>query len=509
MPPRALSVILLVGWSAMALAQQAPLTLSVDESGAFVVATGAAGVLPTNPLQKVTAAERERLEQLQRHVVPRLLAAAEAGAEPASWQVGFFFLFGWFGVPADVERGRRALAWAPPDQRAIVLWALALNSDEHGERLLAEEQVLAAFDAGLVSAPRLLCRLARDRSGLRRPRSDLVRAEQLVSRAWPHAKTNPSCNFALGVIRYHQHRFSEAFDAASVALSGLDAADEAGLRQMQGLRLQAGFRSGRFAEIPLEELTRIFQRPNASLWWKWTPWVVLVVSLLLLIAWTWARRAHAVGLMLASTWFSVAVTGNALGLLFPLPLPLGPSGSRWAGSLLTALACALAFRLRAPNGVFGNTARPIDRGLPRQLGASFIGATLFAGLYQSLWTFVFGEPQKDQLVIAFFRVSGALEVGWTFAVVAILIPYVEEVCFRGFLFEGLEARWGPRVAVIVSTLIFGFVHVEMVEPLSKVPMTTLIGFFVALLRLRSGDLRLSFARHGMNNALAFLIIWTS
>jgi hypothetical protein len=45
-----------------ALAQQAPLTISVNEVGSFVVATGEVRVLPMKRPEKMTAAERERVE---------------------------------------------------------------------------------------------------------------------------------------------------------------------------------------------------------------------------------------------------------------------------------------------------------------------------------------------------------------------------------------------------------------------------------------------------------------
>lgn len=506
---RVFSSVVLLCWSASAVAQHAPLTISVDEGGGFVVATGEVRVWPMRD-DAMTPAERPYGQRFEAHVVSQLFAAAAAGAEPAIWQVGFFQLFGWLGVPVDVERGKRALAWAPPQQRAVVSWALAQANLREGRLSLAEDHVLEAFDLGLSSATPRLCSFARNRSRTsRRPPRDLVRAEQLLSRVWPRATTNAECNLARSMIRYEQGRFDEAFDAASMALSGVDQTNAADLKQVYALRIMTGVRSGRANEIPLDEFTRLLNRPDARPWEKWAPWLVLGVSLLILIGWTWARRKRPVGLTLAMTWVTVAVMGNGLGLLLPLPLPLGAAGSRWAGALLSALACALAFRLRPPNGVLGNTARPIERSDLRLLGAFLVGAAAFSFLYEALWASVFGEPMKEQLVIAFFRVSGALEVAWTFAAVAVFIPYVEEVCFRGFLLEGLDARWGPRVAIVVSTLIFGFVHVELTQPLSKVPMTALFGLFLALMRRRTGDLRLSVVLHGTNNALAFLMIWTS
>ena len=56
--------------------------------------------------------------------------------------------------------------------------------------------------------------------------------------------------------------------------------------------------------------------------------------------------------------------------------------------------------------------------------------------------------------------EGVLRV-LTIAVVAVLIPFVEETFFRGFLFAGLAARFGVLTGLIVSAAVFSVAHADV------------------------------------------------
>ncbi len=49
----------------------------------------------------------------------------------------------------------------------------------------------------------------------------------------------------------------------------------------------------------------------------------------------------------------------------------------------------------------------------------------------------------------------------TIVVVGVLIPFVEEVFFRGFLFAGLAARFGVVTGLIVSSAVFAIAHADV------------------------------------------------
>jgi len=65
-----------------------------------------------------------------------------------------------------------------------------------------------------------------------------------------------------------------------------------------------------------------------------------------------------------------------------------------------------------------------------------------------------------------FRTSSVLLPAIVLSFVAtIQSPLVEEVIFRGFLFQTLTDRWGLRISIFLSSLLFGILHLTSLEDL--------------------------------------------
>jgi membrane protease YdiL (CAAX protease family) len=80
---------------------------------------------------------------------------------------------------------------------------------------------------------------------------------------------------------------------------------------------------------------------------------------------------------------------------------------------------------------------------------------------------------------------------------AILPPLVEEVLFRGVLIERFAVKWRLGVAVVVSAVLFGILHVDPVG-------AGVFGMITGLLYLRTGSLWPGILIHGVNNLLALV-----
>jgi uncharacterized protein len=81
-----------------------------------------------------------------------------------------------------------------------------------------------------------------------------------------------------------------------------------------------------------------------------------------------------------------------------------------------------------------------------------------------------------------------------------LTPLGEELFFRGVLFGALR-RYGPVIAVIASSLLFGLAHgVNVVLPVAVV-----LGVLNAVLYERSGSIWPPVVAHGVHNALGFAL----
>ena len=77
----------------------------------------------------------------------------------------------------------------------------------------------------------------------------------------------------------------------------------------------------------------------------------------------------------------------------------------------------------------------------------------------------------------------------------LLVGYVEEVIFRGFLFRALLKRRGPKVAIIISAVTFGIGHIINVfagqtdlETLMQVPFAIAWGFMLTMAYYKGGSL---------------------
>ena len=91
---------------------------------------------------------------------------------------------------------------------------------------------------------------------------------------------------------------------------------------------------------------------------------------------------------------------------------------------------------------------------------------------------------------------------WVSVGVFALLPAIcEELAFRGFILSGLEYRRGTRSAILLSALMFGFLHV-LLSLFQQLFNATLLGIVLGLLAVRSRSLLPGILFHFLNNALA-------
>jgi sodium transport system permease protein len=86
-------------------------------------------------------------------------------------------------------------------------------------------------------------------------------------------------------------------------------------------------------------------------------------------------------------------------------------------------------------------------------------------------------------------------------VFALLPAICEEVAFRGFILSGLEHQRRKRSAVLLSALMFGFLHM-LLSLYQQLFNATLLGIVLGLLAVRCGSLLPGILFHFLNNAIA-------
>jgi sodium transport system permease protein len=97
--------------------------------------------------------------------------------------------------------------------------------------------------------------------------------------------------------------------------------------------------------------------------------------------------------------------------------------------------------------------------------------------------------------------SGSPSLWVSVGVFAVLPAICEELAFRGFILSGLEYRRRTRSAILLSALMFGFLHV-LLSLFQQLFNATLLGIVLGLLAVRSKSLLPGILFHFLNNALA-------
>lgn len=88
--------------------------------------------------------------------------------------------------------------------------------------------------------------------------------------------------------------------------------------------------------------------------------------------------------------------------------------------------------------------------------------------------------------------------GWFFVVGILFAPFVEEIFFRGFLFQGFRQKYGWVGAMLVSSAIFAVAHLD---PAALIP-TYILGLLLAYLYHRSNSLWPGIILHFLVNGLS-------
>ncbi|WP_148605713.1 CPBP family intramembrane glutamic endopeptidase [Acetobacterium tundrae] len=88
--------------------------------------------------------------------------------------------------------------------------------------------------------------------------------------------------------------------------------------------------------------------------------------------------------------------------------------------------------------------------------------------------------------------------GLDFVSTVVLAPICEELIFRGFIFNKMLTRFSPSKAVIISSVIFGAMH------LSTGISPTLVGMVLCVIFMKYGSLLPCIAIHGLHN---LVVVW--
>lgn len=90
--------------------------------------------------------------------------------------------------------------------------------------------------------------------------------------------------------------------------------------------------------------------------------------------------------------------------------------------------------------------------------------------------------------------------GWAVLSVVVCAPLLEEILFRGLVFESCRERFGSGAAVLISALMFGIIHGVAVQIINAF----VVGLIFGYIYLRTHSLLSVIILHAINNGIAYI-----
>ena len=132
------------------------------------------------------------------------------------------------------------------------------------------------------------------------------------------------------------------------------------------------------------------------------------------------------------------------------------------------------------------------------IGCGLLIASYIIIILHNALLLLFGvDTQGENIVKLFAELDSPV---WFFIVGAIFAPLVEEIFFRGFLFQGFRARYGWITAMILSSAIFAIAHLDLVV---LIP-TFILGCLLAYMYHRSNSIWPGIVLHFLVNSFGLL-----
>jgi membrane protease YdiL (CAAX protease family) len=124
-------------------------------------------------------------------------------------------------------------------------------------------------------------------------------------------------------------------------------------------------------------------------------------------------------------------------------------------------------------------------------------------IFSAIWAAVLNLDETDDLPKELGADKNHIAALVAVAVlVCVVAPICEELFFRGFFFTALRNWHGPWLAVVLTGLVFGGIHVGSAPAGFLVPLMVL-GGALCVIYWKTGSLLPCIALHSLNNALAF------
>jgi len=127
----------------------------------------------------------------------------------------------------------------------------------------------------------------------------------------------------------------------------------------------------------------------------------------------------------------------------------------------------------------------------------------------ALWQPPAGYLEQFRRIHEALRPHGFLDALLSMAAIALVPAVCEELLFRGIVLPSLLRPLGVVAAVLVSSLVFGAIHLDKTGSewsFYRVPFAFVVGAGLGTLRVRTGSLVSPMLAHALLNAITFAVV---
>ncbi|WP_339262332.1 type II CAAX endopeptidase family protein [Solibacillus sp. FSL W7-1472] len=207
--------------------------------------------------------------------------------------------------------------------------------------------------------------------------------------------------------------------------------------------------------------------------------------------------------------FGIGIFIASFILLFLIDIP---ASEEWV-TFFVSVSCFMYLLHQTKKWNFSFNEQPIHTTMTKGRWAKYLSITasfqlitvVFTTILFTIVYLIFEEHIRE--LFSFFPMLNLDEVQSSFLVyvlffinICILAPIYEEMLFRGILLRRFTLRWSPQKSIIISSLIFGVIHLNPINVVFAFALGCVLGYAY----LKTKNIVIPMLLHSFNNFLAYL-----
>lgn len=207
--------------------------------------------------------------------------------------------------------------------------------------------------------------------------------------------------------------------------------------------------------------------------------------------------------------FAIGILIAGFILLFLIDIP---ASEEWI-TFFVSVSCLMYLMYQTKKWNFMYNEQPIHTMMSKGRWAKYLSITACFQLITVVFTtilltvlFLIFEDHIRELFSFFPMIDlggmqpSLLAYGLFFINICILAPIYEELLFRGILLRRFTLRWSPQKSIIISSIIFGIIHLNPINMVFAFALGCVLGYAY----LKTKNIFIPMILHSFGNFLAYL-----